>query len=281
MGGAYSSLFRPCIDIHNGAVKQIVGSSLKDGDAASLRENFVSAKGAEYFARLWRAKGLKGGHVIILNPRNSPFYEDSKREALAALKAFPGGMMAGGGCDEFNSPEFIEAGASHVIATSSVFTNGALDQAALDAMERAVGREHLALDLSCRVRDGKYYVVTDRWQKWTDFEVNPENLSELSGHCDEFLVHGVDVEGKAAGADMRLFCILSSVEGIGVTYAGGIRSLSDIALIREAGRDRVGFTIGSALDIYGGSLRLKDVIAASVLRRLRPEDVTAESVSGA
>ena len=253
--------FRPCIDIHNGAVKQIVGGTLSDaGDRA--RENFVSEQDAAFYARLYREKGIRGGHVILLNAKDSPHYEATKREALSALAAWPGGLQAGGGITPENAGEFLDAGASHVIVTSYVFCGGQLDRERLDEMVRAVGRERLVLDLSCR-RDaagGAYYVVTDRWQTFTETEVTPETLADLAGSCAEFLVHAADVEGKQAGIETDLVRILAQLDGIPVTYAGGVGSFSDLERLREAGRGRVHVTIGSALDLFGGPMPLDRVL---------------------
>ncbi len=248
--------FRPCIDIHNGRVKQIVGSSLRDrGDRAE--ENFVSELPAAYYAGLYREKQLPGGHVILLNGKDSPYYEATRKEAFLALAAYPGGLQAGGGITDQNAAAFLEAGASHVIVTSFVFRDGKLDMGRLGLLQREIGRERITLDLSCRKKaDGFYYAVTDRWQKYTDFRVDSESLKSLAKECGEFLVHAVDVEGKSAGTDPEVLSILSEVEEIPVTYAGGIRSLSDIRLIREAGKGRVDFTVGSALSIFGGPLDL-------------------------
>ena len=208
---------RPCIDIHNGKVKQIVGGTLRDeGDKAS--ENFVSEKEADHFAELYRAKGLYGGHVIMLNSVLSPEYESTKAQCIKALKAFPGGLQAGGGITPENAAEFLEAGASHVIVTSYVFRDGKIDRGNLEKIVEAVGKNRLVLDLSCRKKDGRYLVVTDRWQRFTDQEVTPDFLEELSGSCDEFLIHGVDVEGKAAGADEELLELLAVCPFIPVTY---------------------------------------------------------------
>ena len=250
--------FRPCIDIHNGKVKQIVGSTLRDaGDYA--KENFVSEKDAEYFAKLYKKHGLDGGHVIMLNPAGSEYYEATKAQALSALEAYPGGLMAGGGINDVNAKEFIEAGASHVIVTSFVFRDGRIDEDNLDKIVSAVGAKRLVLDLSCRLIDGKYLVVTDRWQKVTDVVVDESLFDRLGRSCDEFLVHAVDTEGKSAGIDERLINILAGSEKP-VCYAGGISSVEDIMKLREAGRGRVDFTVGSALEIFGGKLRLEDVI---------------------
>ncbi len=250
--------FRPCIDIHNGKVKQIVGSSLDD-ISGSVDENFVSGQGASQFALLYKKYGLKGGHVIILNKRGSEEYEASKKEALSALKAFPGGMMAGGGIDDSNAGAFIEAGASHVIVTSFVFSGGKLNGDNLDRIKRSVGRERLCLDLSCRKKDGHYFVVTDRWQKFTGLRLDKELLDRLSDSCDEFLVHACDVEGKRSGIDEEVIRILTQ-SPIPVTYAGGVRELKDLERVRKAGGDRINVTVGSALKIFGGDIDLEDII---------------------
>ena len=118
--------FRPCIDIHNGKVKQIVGSSLRDaGDQAS--ENFVSGQDAPFYARMYQSRGIRGGHIILLNAKDSPYYEETKNQALAALRAYPGGLQVGGGITDANASEFLEAGASAVIVTSFVFRDGRID----------------------------------------------------------------------------------------------------------------------------------------------------------
>ena len=254
--------FRPCIDIHNGAVKQIVGGSLRDaGDTA--KENFVSEQDAAFYARLYQKLGICGGHVILLNPVSSEYYAATKSQAFSALRAWPGGLQAGGGITPENAAEFLEAGASHVIVTSYVFRDGSIDYVRLNKMVEAVGREHLVLDLSCRkANNSRYYVVTDRWQKFTDTEVTPETLYELSTYCDEFLIHAADVEGKQRGVDAELISILAKLENFPVTYAGGVGSFADLDILKTAGRGRLNVTIGSALDLFGGSMPLAEVLAA-------------------
>ena len=171
--------FRPCIDIHNGKVKQIVGGSLRDqGNYA--RENFISEKPAEYYADLYRRDGLRGGHVILLNSRDSEYYEKTRQEACSALAAFPQGMQVGGGIRDDNAEAFLDAGAYAVIVTSFVFSGGEILSRNLDRLVRNVGQDHIVLDLSCRARDGSFYIVTDRWQKFTDLELTPKLLMELS-----------------------------------------------------------------------------------------------------
>ena len=200
--------FRPCIDIHNGKVKQIVGGSLQDqGDQA--QENYVAEQDAPFFARLYQSRGIRGGHIILLNPATSPYYEATRQQAVEALKAYPGGMQIGGGIREDNAESFLDAGASHVIVTSYVFKNGVINWENLKKLERAVGRKHLVLDLSCRKKDGQYYIVTDRWQKFTQVPVSEQTIEEFSSHCDEFLVHAVDVEGKASGIEVELVKLLA------------------------------------------------------------------------
>ena len=205
--------FRPCIDIHNGKVKQIVGGSLKDhGDKAV--ENFVSGYDAAFYAELYKKDNLKGGHVILLNPVSSEYYEKNRQQALAALKVFPGGLQVGGGVTAENAAEFIEAGASHVIVTSYVFREGQIQWDNLERLVHAVGKEHIVLDLSCRKKDASYYIVTDRWQTFTKIQVNEEILYWLKESCSEFLVHGVDSEGKAAGVPEDLVALLSKIRGL-------------------------------------------------------------------
>ena len=251
--------FRPCIDIHNGKVKQIVGGSLKDaGDQAE--ENFVSEQDAAFFARLYQNKKLSGGHIILLNPPSSEFYEQTKRQALSALRAYPGGLQIGGGITPENAGEYLEAGASHVIVTSYVFKDGKLHYDRLQEMVRAVSKNRLVLDLSCRQRDGSYYIVTDRWQKYTDVLLNEETLHKLAGFCDEFLVHAVDVEGKANGIEAEVAALLGNSCEIPSTYAGGVHSYEDLEKLKLLGKDRVDVTIGSALDLFGGRMSFETVV---------------------
>ena len=254
--------FRPCIDIHNGKVKQIVGSSLKDlGDRAT--ENFVSKQDAAFYARLYRSHGIRGGHIILLNAADSPFYETTKAQALEALSAWPGGLQVGGGITADNAAEFLTAGASHVIVTSYVFREGRIDYERLRALQDAVGREHLVLDLSCRRRGDAYYIVTDRWQNFTQEIVTHALFDRLADACSEFLIHAVDVEGKTNGIETGLVRLLGTWNKIPVTYAGGVRSFADLALLRELGNDRLNVTIGSALDLFGGDMPFSKVLAAT------------------
>lgn len=251
--------FRPCIDIHNGKVKQIVGGTLKDEmDQAS--ENFVSEQDGAYYAGFYKKDGIKGGHIILLNPPSSPYYEATREQALSALKAYPLGLQVGGGIRDDNAASYLEAGASHVIVTSYVFKDGRLDFENLKKVVQAVGREHLVLDLSCRKKEDQYYIVTDRWQKFTDLVLSHRVLDELAEYCDEFLIHAVDVEGKASGIETALADMLGTWQGIPVTYAGGIGSFTDLENLRIHGQGRLDATIGSALDLFGGPMPYKEVI---------------------
>ena len=245
--------FRPCIDIHNGKVKQIVGGSLKDeGNMAD--ENFVSGQDAVFYANLYKKEGFRGGHIILLNARDSEYYEATKKQAVSALQAYPGGLQVGGGITAENAEEFLAAGASHVIVTSYVFCDGQIQMDRLKKLRDTVGKEHLVLDLSCRKKDGKYYIVTDRWQKFTEEIVTLELMEKLGSYCDEFLVHAVDVEGKAHGVETELAELLGQYKAHPVTYAGGVGSMADIEELRKAGQGRLDVTVGSALDIFGGSI---------------------------
>lgn len=251
--------FRPCIDIHNGKVKQIVGGSLKDaGDYAA--ENFVSEQDATFYAGLYRDAGIRGGHVILLNGSDSPYFEATKKQALLALGTYPGGLQLGGGVCPENAEEYLKAGASHVIVTSYVFRDGQISWENLEKMKQTVGRRHLVLDLSCRKKDGQYYIVTDRWQKFTEVVVTPEILKVLSDFCDEFLVHAVDVEGKARGIETQLAALLAKYKECPITYAGGVGSMADVEILRSAGQSRLDVTVGSALDLFGGTISFNELI---------------------
>lgn len=252
--------FRPCIDIHNGKVKQIVGGSLKDqGDQAA--ENFVAEQDAAWYASLYKEKKLSGGHVILLNPASSPYYETTKAQAMKALAAWPGGLQIGGGIHDENAEEFLRAGASQVIVTSFVFKDGQFKEENLNRLVHAVGKAQLVLDLSCRKKDDAYYIVTDRWQKFTDVRLTPAILDELSGSCAEFLIHAVDVEGKASGIEKELAEILGSWGKIPVTYAGGVGSFDDLRDLKKLGQNHLDVTIGSALDLFGGQMKFEEVLA--------------------
>ena len=228
--------FRPCIDIHNCKVKQIVGGSLLDKGNQAI-DNFVSEQDASFYGELYRDSRLKGGHIIILNPVGSEYYEEDVRQAQLALQAFPGGLQIGGGITADNAKSFLDKGATHVIVTSYVFKNGEIQMDRLHKLMEAVGKEHLVLDLSCRKR-----------------------LDMLSEYCDEFLIHAVDVEGKASGVELELVKMLGEWKKIPITYAGGVGSYDDLAKLKELGKGHVDVTIGSALDLFGGKLEYKEVL---------------------
>lgn len=252
--------FRPCIDIHNGKVKQIVGGSLCDEQGSAV-ENFVAEADAAYFAKLYQEYGIKGGHVILLNAPDSACYADTKKQALEALKAYPGGLQIGGGITAQNAEEYIKAGASHVIVTSYVFRDGKINYDNLSKLEKAVGAEHIVLDLSCRKKGDDYIIVTDRWQKETQEKVTLSLLNELSRSCDEFLIHAVDVEGKANGIEKQLAALLGEFEKCPITYAGGVHNFEDLKALKELGKNRIHVTIGSALDLFGGNMAFTEVLS--------------------
>ncbi|MGN0471444.1 MAG: phosphoribosylformimino-5-aminoimidazole carboxamide ribotide isomerase [Lachnospiraceae bacterium] len=251
--------FRPCIDIHEGKVKQIVGGSLRDtGDATKI--NFVSGQDSAFYAKLYAQYGIRGGHVILLTPPGNPAYEATREQAMLALRTYPGGLQVGGGITPENAGEYLDAGASHVVVTSYVFRNGRIDYDHLENMFRAVGREHLVIDLSCRKKQDAYYIVTDRWQNYTEEKLDRKMLAFFEKYCDEFLIHAVDVEGKASGIETELAGMLGQYEGNVITYAGGIHSMDDLRLLKLLGRNRVNATIGSALDLFGGSMAFEEVL---------------------
>ena len=198
--------------------------------------------------------------MILLNPKDSRYYEDDVLQAKKALAAYNNGLMIGGGINNENACEFLKAGASHVIVTSYVFKNGEILFDNLERIKRETGKEHLVLDLSCRKKDGDYYIVTDRWQKFTNVKITGKLMKELSSYCDEYLIHAVDVEGQAHGIESGLVRILDEYNTIPVTYAGGVGSYEDLTLLKELGHNKIDVTIGSALDLFGGKLEFKKVL---------------------
>lgn len=248
------SQFRPCIDLHDGQVKQIVGGSLKDSGPGP-RENFISDLSASSYAELYKKDQLEGGHIIQLGPGNGD-------AARSALSAWQGGMQLGGGIDISNAVTWLEAGASHVIVTSWLFDeHGKFLKDRLQELAREVGREHLVVDLSCRRVENGWKVAMNRWQTLTDVEITTTALDVLAEWCSEYLVHAADVEGLCSGIDRELVEVLGSWDGIPVTYAGGVASMSDVELITKRSGGRVDFTVGSALDLFGGKgVKYKDLL---------------------
>ena len=249
--------FRPCIDLHDGRVKQIVGSSLSDS-GAGLKTNFETDRSPAWFAELYKKDGIKGGHVIMLGKGNV-------EAAKAALAAYPGGLQVGGGITADNAQEYLDAGASHVIVTSWIFPDGKLDRERLERLSKTVGKEHLVLDLSCkRVRSDNdsaddsedirphWKIAINRWQTLIDIEITAETLTDLSRYCDEFLIHAADVEGKQQGMDDELIMFLAEHSPIPCTYAGGAKSLADLKHCKQISNGLIDLTIGSALDLFGG-----------------------------
>ncbi|MCR8656392.1 phosphoribosylformimino-5-aminoimidazole carboxamide ribotide isomerase [Paenibacillus endoradicis] len=243
--------FRPCIDLHDGKVKQIVGETLNN----QLVENFVSEYSSSYYAKLFEKDQLRGGHVIMLGPNN-------EAAAKEALSAYPGGLQVGGGITASNALQYLDAGASHIIVTSYIFKDGALNWDHLHAILDVVGKDRLVIDLSCKSKEGKWFVVTNQWEQFSDFEVNQQNITELEKYCDEFLVHAVDVEGKQSGIQQSLVRDLAQWTTIPTTYAGGARSLEDIQLFEQISQSKLDLTIGSALSIFGGALPYESALAA-------------------
>jgi phosphoribosylformimino-5-aminoimidazole carboxamide ribotide isomerase len=247
-------LFRPCIDLHQGKVKQIVGGTLDNDGQHHLTTNFESEKPAQWYARQYSEDKLTGGHVIRLGSGNT-------EAARAALAAWPNGLQIGGGITLDNASEWLDAGASAVILTSWVFHHGTVDETRLKQLADRIGSRCLVLDLSCRRRDNDYYIVTNRWQTFTREKISFRLLDHLARYCAEFLIHAVDVEGRCQGIEGPLVSLLGQWSGIPVTYAGGIHSYEDLDIIENSGQGRLDFTVGSALDIFGGhGLVYKDLV---------------------
>ena len=239
------SQFRPCIDLHAGKVKQIVGGTLRD-NGSGPEENFVSDRPPSWFAQRYSGDNLRSGHVIQLGAGN----DKAARDALAA---WPGGMQLGGGVNIRNAVEWLEAGASHVIVTSWLFNDEAqLSEDRLQELSREVGRERLVVDLSCRRTESGWRVAMNRWQTMTNIDITTATLETLAEWCSEYLIHAADVEGLCRGIDAGLVGLLGSWAGIPMTYAGGVASMKDVQLISEQSEGKVDFTVGSALDIFGG-----------------------------
>lgn len=258
------SIFRPCIDLHQGVVKQIVGGSLRDEDqkeqqeralnasgidpasSSSLKTNFTSTLRSGHYASLYRKHNLTGAHVIKLGPGND-------EAATEAVQAWPNGLQVGGGITSDNAKEWIDKGAEKVIVTSFLFPNCKFSMERLQALENLVGKQRLVVDVSCRKRDGKWIVAMNRWQDMADMEVNKESLDLLADHCGEFLIHAADVEGLCQGIDEQLVEKLGEWVTIPTTYAGGARNIQDLHLVDRLSKGKVDLTFGSALDIFGGT----------------------------
>ncbi|MFD2258099.1 phosphoribosylformimino-5-aminoimidazole carboxamide ribotide isomerase [Luteolibacter algae] len=241
-----SCRFRPCIDLHEGKVKQIVGGSLRD-DGTAPTENFVSEKPPGWFAEKFRSDNLRGGHVIMLGKGNDA-------AAKEALSAWPGGLQVGGGIRSANAKQWLDAGASHVIVTSALFdANGKFLQEELEQLVETVGKENIVIDLSCRRIGSGWKVAMNRWQTITELDISHDTLDRLLPFCDEFLIHAADVEGLCKGVDAELVGLLGSWGKCPVTYAGGAATMGDIEIVSKAGRGLIDVTVGSALDLFGGS----------------------------
>ncbi|MCJ8008631.1 phosphoribosylformimino-5-aminoimidazole carboxamide ribotide isomerase [Lederbergia wuyishanensis] len=244
--------FRPCIDIHQGKVKQIVGDTLRlDNDLVT--ENFVSEHGSAFYASMFKNDGLTGGHVIMLGDGN-------KDSAIQALNEYPEGLQIGGGITSDNANFYLENGASHVIVTSYIFENGELKKDRLNRIVETVGKDKLVIDLSCKKKNGKWFVVTNKWTQYSNLEVNSSTIRELEKYCDEFLIHAVDVEGKRSGIQEDLVEQLSKWVSIPTTYAGGVSSIKDLETFYQISNGNLDITIGSSLDIFGGDLSYREVV---------------------
>ena len=242
--------FRPCIDLHNGSVKQIVGGTLTDQNNPKV--NFFSDNSPSFFAKMFADYNLQGGHIIKLGANND-------EAAKEAIKAWPKGLQIGGGITIDSAKEWLNLGASKVIITSCVFEKNNLNIKKLEKIVEEVGRENITLDLSCRKKEEKYFVVTNKWQTFTDLEVEKKSLQMLSEYCSEFLIHSVDLEGLMSGIDINLINIIKE-SPLQCVYAGGVHSFEDLDIIKEIGKDKIDVTIGSALDIYGGNLNFKEIV---------------------
>jgi len=242
------SRFRPCIDLHRGKVKQIVGGTLTE--ELPPTENFVTDRSPASFAEVFRSADAHGGHVIQLGPGNTA-------AALESLAAWPGGFQLGGGITPDNAAMWIDAGASHVIVTSHLFPDDHLDLSRLDSLSSVLGASRIVVDLSCRrdlsVCSNSWYVAKDRWQTPTRTFIDAPTLASLEGRCAEILVHAADVEGLQTGIDADLVRALALWSPVPVTYAGGANSISDLQLVHDLSDGLVDLTIGSALDLYGGT----------------------------
>ncbi|GAE93316.1 phosphoribosylformimino-5-aminoimidazole carboxamide ribotide isomerase [Gracilibacillus boraciitolerans JCM 21714] len=244
--------FRPCIDIHQGKVKQIVGATLNQENKEVI-ENYVSTYDSSYYADMFKKDELRGGHVIMLGDGN-------RDAAIKALQTYPGGLQVGGGINVDNAEEFLAAGASHVIVTSYIFQDGELHMDRLRGLVDKIGKDRLVIDLSCKQKNGKWYVVTDKWTKFSNIEISQSTIRDMEQYCDEFLIHAADVEGKRGGIAGKLVELLADYVMIPTTYAGGVRSMEDLQLFEQLSEGKLNVTVGSALDIFGGDLSYQKVV---------------------
>lgn len=253
-----------CIDIHDGQVKQIVGSTLTTNDQ-TLSTNYVSPHSPTYYAELYRKNGVLGTHVIKLGST-----ETNDRAAEEALAAWPGKLQVGGGVNLGNCKEWIEKGADKVIVTSWLFPEGQLSWDRLKQISDMVGKERLVVDVSCkRVIDEnegrvEWVVAMNKWQTLTTTVLSQQLFTELREYCTEFLVHAADVEGLCQGIDEELVAQLGEWcrgwDDISVVYAGGARSFQDLELVEKLSHGKVDLTYGSSLDIFGGSVKFQDLV---------------------
>jgi len=163
-------------------------------------------------------------------------------------------MQIGGGITLENATEWMNAGASHLIVTSWLFSpEGKFLPERLSQLTSEIGKENLVIDLSCRRTKQGWTVAMNRWQTLTDLNITTENLNHIADHCDELLVHAADVEGLCKGIDQELVQMLGQWAKIPITYAGGAATMADIQLTQESSAGNVDITVGSALDIFGGS----------------------------
>lgn len=239
------SLFRPCIDLHNGQVKQIVGGTLSDDDQ-TLKTNFSSDQPSSWYTKLYQENQVLGGHVIKLGPGNDQAAQD-------ALQAWPGGLQVGGGITIENAQYWLDQGASHVIVTSWLFVGSEFSFGRLMELSQAIGKDKLVLDLSCRKVPEGWAIATNRWQTITSTLLSKGLIELLEDYCDEFLIHAADVEGLQGGIDKELVSALADWVSIPTTYAGGARSVQDLQEVNTLSQGKIDLTIGSALDIFGGS----------------------------
>ncbi|KAI3657620.1 hypothetical protein MP638_001339 [Amoeboaphelidium occidentale] len=243
--------FRPCIDLHEGKVKQIVGGTLKETTESvdGPVTNFSSSLPPEHYAELYRKHDLTGGHVIMLG-------NGYEKAAKRCLSAWPNVFQVGGGITEDNAKEWLQHGAGKIIVTSYLFPEGKFSIERLKNISDIAGKDRLVVDLSFRkVVNGsnfEYVVAMNKWQTLTDMKITHESIKLFEEYSSELLVHAADVEGLCKGIDQDINP---------VTYAGGGNSINDLELVRELSNGKVDLTFGSALDVFGGStVKLADCI---------------------